>query len=104
MIAKDLFVTSVAIIAFFSFFVAPPLATGVPSQVANLNFTQGDKIPAGANHDWTLGATGTRGWMFSNKLVTMDALQIAITQVAKDSPADGILAVGDVILGVGGAP
>jgi len=104
MIVKDLFVTSVAVIASFSFFVAPPLATGVPSQVANLNFTRGDKIPAGANHDWTLGATGTRGWMFSNKLVTTDARQIAITQVAKDSPADGILAVGDVILGVGGAP
>ena len=103
MIVKELFVTSVAVIAFFSFFVAPPLATGVPSQVANLNFTRGDKIPAGANHDWTLGATGARGWMFSNKLVTTDARQIVITQVAKDSPADGILAVGDVILGVGGA-
>ena len=104
MIVKELFVTSVAVIAFFSFFVAPPLATGVPSQVANLDFTRGDKIPAGANHDWTLGATGTRGWMFSNKLVTTDARQIVITQVAKDSPADGILAVGDVILGAGGVP
>ena len=104
MIVKDLFVTSVAVIASFSFFVAPPLATGVPSQVANLDFTRGDKIPAGANHDWTLGATGARGWMFSNKLVTTDARQIVITQVAKDSPADGILAVGDVILGAGGVP
>ena len=104
MIVKELFVTSVAVIAFFSFFVAPPLATGVPSQVANLDFTRGDKIPAGANHDWTLGATGARGWMFSNKLVTTDARQIVITQVAKDSPADGILAVGDVILGAGGVP
>ena len=104
MIVKELFVTSVAVIAFFSFFVAPSLATGVPSQVANLDFTRGDKIPAGANHDWTLGATGARGWMFSNKLVTTDARQIVITQVAKDSPADGILAVGDVILGAGGVP
>ena len=34
-------------------------------------------------------------------LVTTDARQIAITQVEKDSPADGILVVGDVILGVG---
>ncbi|MFP6721003.1 MAG: DUF6288 domain-containing protein, partial [Candidatus Poribacteria bacterium] len=72
--------------------------------MANPDFTRGDKIPAGANHDWTLGATGVRGWMFSNKLVTTNARQIAITQVAKDSPADGVLAVGDVILGVGGAP
>ena len=104
MIVKELFVTSVAAIAFFSFFVAPSPATGAPSQMANPDFTRGDKIPAGANHDWTLGATGVRGWMFSNKLVTTDARQIAITQVAKDSPADGVLAVGDVILGVGGAP
>ena len=35
---------------------------------------------------------------------TSDARQIAITQVEKGSPADGILAVGDVILGVGGKP
>ena len=104
MIVKELFVSSVAAIAFFSFFVAPSPATGAPSQMANPDFTRGDKIPAGANHDWTLGATGARGWMFSNKLVTTDARQIAITQVAKDSPADGVLAVGDVILGVGGAP
>ena len=104
MIVKELFVSSVAAIAFFSFFVAPSPATGAPSQMANPDFTRGDKIPAGANHDWTLGATGVRGWMFSNKLVTTNARQIAITQVAKDSPADGVLAVGDVILGVGGAP
>jgi hypothetical protein len=66
------------------------------------DFTKGDAIPEGANHDWTLGATGARGWMFSNKLVTTDARQIRITKVDKNSPADGVLAVGDVILGVGG--
>ena len=56
--------------------------------MANPDFTQGEKIPSGANHDWTLGATGARGWMFSDKLVTTDARQIAITEVEKDSPAD----------------
>jgi len=71
---------------------------------ANPDFTRGDKISEGASHDWTLGATGARGWMFSDKLVTTDARQIAITEVEKHSPADGILAVGDVILGVGGKP
>ena len=35
-------------------------------------------------------------------MATTDARQIAITEVAKGSPADGVLAVGDVILGVGG--
>ncbi len=66
------------------------------------DFTKGDAIPAGADHDWNLGATGTRGWMYCDKMVTTDARQIRITKVDKHSPADGLLAVGDVILGVGG--
>ncbi len=70
----------------------------------NPDFTRGDEIPEGADHDWTLGATGARGWMFSDKLVTTEARQIAINEVAKGSPADGILEVGDVVLGVGGKP
>jgi hypothetical protein len=68
------------------------------------DFTKGEKIPEGANHDWTLGATGARGWMFSNKLETTEARQIAITKVDAGSPADGTLKVGDVILGVSGKP
>ncbi len=40
--------------------------------------------------------------MFCDKLVTTDARQIAITAVDAGSPADGHIAVGDVILGVGG--
>ena len=68
------------------------------------DFTKGDPIPAGATHDWTLGATGLRGWMYCDKLETSDARQISITKVEKGSPSDGILEVGDVILGVGGKP
>ena len=34
--------------------------------------------------------------------MTTGARQISVTQVAKDSPADGVLAVGDVLLGIGG--
>jgi hypothetical protein len=68
------------------------------------DFTKGDKIPDGASHDWNLGATGARGWMFSDKLVTTDARQIAITKIDPGSPADGVLAVGDVLLGVDGKP
>ena len=68
------------------------------------DFLKGDPIPAGASHDWNLGATGSRGWMFSDKRSTADARQIRVTEVAKGSPADGILAVGDVILGVSGKP
>ncbi len=104
MIVKQLVVASVAAVAFFSFLAAPSSAAGPRSTLASPDFTQGDKIPGGANHDWTLGPTGARGWMFSDKLVTTDARQIAITKVENDSPADGILAVGDVILGTGGKP
>ena len=77
---------------------------GAAKKMAMPYFTKGDAIPEGASHDWTLGATGARGWMYSDKVVTADARQIRITKVAKGSPADGILAVGDVILGVGGKP
>ena len=66
------------------------------------DFTKGDVVPAEAKHDWNLGPTGLRGWMFCDKLVTTDARQIAITAVDAGSPADGVIAVGDVILGVGG--
>jgi len=66
------------------------------------NFTNGDVIPKNAKHDWNLGATGLRGWLYCDKMVTSDARQIAITKVEPKSPADGVIAVGDVILGVGG--
>ncbi|MFM7183086.1 MAG: DUF6288 domain-containing protein [Verrucomicrobiales bacterium] len=69
-------------------------------QMPNPDFTKGEPIPEGASHDWTLGATGARGWMYSNRLETSEARQIAITKVAKGSPADGVLQVGDVILGI----
>jgi hypothetical protein len=68
------------------------------------DFTQGGAIPAGAKHDWNLGPTGLRGWMFCDQMVTTDARQISITQVAKGSPAEGLFQVGDVLLGVGGKP
>lgn len=68
------------------------------------DFTKGDKVPAEAKHDWNLGATGLRGWMFTDKMVTTDARQVCITRVEKGSPADGVISVGDVILGLGGKP
>lgn len=68
------------------------------------DFTKGDPIPDGATHDWTLGATGARGWIYSDQLETSKARQIYITQIAKGSPADGVLSVGDVILGIGEQP
>ena len=66
------------------------------------DFTMGDPIPAGASQTWTLGATGAIGWIYSNRMETTDARQIYITKVDKQSPADGVLKTGDVILGVAG--
>ena len=80
----------------------PALAAGKGQGWSVPDFTKGDAIPAKAKHDWTLGATGARAWIFSDKLSTSEARQIAITKVEKGSPADGVLAVGDVILGVRG--
>ena len=81
------------------------MALANPAMTAPLaipDFTKGDSIPKDAPHDWNLGPTGLRGWMFCDNLVTTDARQIIITKVDKGSPADGVLQVGDVLLGVGG--
>lgn len=66
------------------------------------DLTRGGEIPAKHNHDWNLGATGARGWMYGEKMMTDRARQIAVTEVVADSPADGVLEIGDVILGVNG--
>lgn len=65
------------------------------------DFTQGAETDG--SHDWTLGPTGARGWMYAWKH-TAESRQILITEVAKGSPADGILQPKDVILGVGTKP
>ena len=64
----------------------------------------GSSFTAGAEHDWNLGATGLRGWIRCDKMVTSDAREITITKVENGSPAAGVVAVGDVVLGVGGKP
>jgi len=64
----------------------------------------GPGFAAGAEHDWNLGATGLRGWIRCDKLVTSDAREITITKVEEGSPADGLFAVGDSIVGIGGKP
>jgi len=75
------------------------------------DFTKGDTIDLTklvTPHDWTLGATGARGWLHGihghGHLSTRRARQILITKVHKGSPADGVLREGDVILGVDGRP
>lgn len=104
MTIKQSFIASAAAGALFSFLAAPSPASAPAVATANPDFTQGGRIPAGATHDWNLGPTGARGWMYSNKLETSEARQICVTKVEADSPADGVLQPGDVILGVAGRP
>jgi hypothetical protein len=63
------------------------------------DLTKGGKLTE--KHDWNLGPTGLRGLMWAWSMVTTDARQILVTKVDKGSPSDGLVQVGDVILGVG---
>lgn len=71
-------------------------------ELPNPDFTHGGTTDD--THDWTLGATGAHGWIYAKKGQTAESRQIFVTSVAKDSPADGVLEKGDVILGVGDKP
>ncbi|MHC4252862.1 MAG: DUF6288 domain-containing protein, partial [Planctomycetota bacterium] len=51
-----------------------------------------------------LGPTGALGWMHVEGGMTRKARQILVTAVDRGSPADGVLDVGDVILGTFGKP
>jgi iron-sulfur-dependent L-serine dehydratase beta subunit len=73
-------------------------AIAAPATLTPPDFTKGDQ--PGKEHDWTLGPTGARGWIFSANGHSRDARQILVTEVASGSPAEKQLAVGDVILGV----
>jgi HEAT repeat protein len=66
------------------------------------DFTAGGKRDE--SHDWNLGATGARGWIYGWAGNTSEARQILVTAVHKGSPADKVLKVNDVILGVAGKP
>jgi hypothetical protein len=90
-------------IVWFGLALAGPLAAA-PKPLPNPDFTKGETIPEGASKDWNLGATGLRGWIYTNQLSTAEARQVLITKVAAGSPASGLLDVGDVLLGVAGKP
>ena len=80
-----------------------PSSAGEPAGAVPPDFTAGGKKDE--SHDWLLGPTGLRGWMFfRHEDLTAASRQILITAVDKGSPADGIVQVNDVILGVFGKP
>jgi len=59
----------------------PLHAAGAGGKQSIPDFTQGEKTDG--SHDWTLGPTGARGWIYTWKN-TADARQILVTPVAKD--------------------
>ena len=64
-----------------------------------------DLTNGGTRTEWgdiNLGPTGMRGWMYHDNGDTTDSRQILVTSVEAGSPAAGILAANDVILGVSG--
>ena len=80
----------------------PAFAAAKPKALPMPDFTKGDTVAQDGPHDWTLGPTGTRGWIYTANGHSAEARQILVTAVAKGSPASAVLSVGDVILGVDG--
>ena len=73
-----------------------------PPEVRVPDLTRGGTLETdGVYH---LGPTGARGRMFVKDFMTRHARQILVTAVDAGSPADGVLAAGDVILGIGETP
>lgn len=68
------------------------------------DFTKGDTLDRNSLHDWNLGPTGARGWVYAWRGESTASRQILITEIAKGSPVDGVLAKDDVILGLNGRP
>ena len=60
--------------------------------------------PAKTGNSYNLGPTGALGWMYIEAGMTDKSRQILIATVAKGSPADGALEVGDVVLSMFGKP
>lgn len=101
---RPIFYSCAAAVALLVFLSLPSEAAGPKAAINNPDFTRGEPVPEGATHDWNLGPTGVRGWMYTNQMETTEARQILVTKVETGSPSDGILRPGDVILGVSGLP
>ena len=73
-----------------------PAAGAPPDLRENIDFER--------DGEFHLGPTGARGWIHTDRhKMTTAARQILVTAVEPGSPAEGVLAPGDVILGAGGS-
>lgn len=77
------------------------LLGGALSAVAAPPDLTNGSIP-GDTVSFNMGATGARGWVYHVRENTSESRQIQIKSVATGSPAAGILAPDDVILGADG--
>lgn len=98
--------------------VVPALALALAGSVSGAelppvppDLTRGEMTGVDRNQTYNLGATGLRGWIYHRPATHFDGAQgrttaasrqILVTHVGAKSPADGIIHVDDVILGVGG--
>ena len=72
-------------------------------EAAPPDLTNGGVPDPEANESSNLGPTGLRGWIYHVKENTGEARQILVDTVDAGSPADGVIQVGDVILGADGS-
>jgi Family of unknown function (DUF6288)/HEAT repeats len=94
------------IIATIATFLTIPLFSQIPDLTK-------DAQTVDRKETYNLGATGLRGWIYTKAANNLDAAQgrttlasrqILVTHVGAASPADGVVKVDDVILGVDGKP
>ena len=76
------------------------------------DLTKGETTGVNRKGTYNLGSTGMRGWIYLKPATHFDGLQgrttavsrqILVTHVGAKSPADGVMQVDDVILGIDGA-
>lgn len=89
------------------------LAASLPGGDAPPDLTRGETKGVDRKQTYNLGATGLRGWIHTKAASNLDSVQgrtttasrqILVTHVGAKSPAEGVMQVDDVILGVGGKP
>ena len=87
------------------------VAPGAAAPPGPPDLTKGETTGVDRNGTYNLGATGLRGWIYLKPATHFDGLQgrttapsrqILVTHVGAKSPADGVMQVDDVILGIGG--
>jgi Family of unknown function (DUF6288)/HEAT repeats len=99
-------IKTIGLLAVLAMGLASPLSAQVPDLTK-------DTQAVDRKATYNLGATGLRGWIYTKAADNLDAAQgrttlasrqILVTHVGAASPADGVVKVNDVILGVDGKP